>query len=101
MSKKPVPKWRTPVLMVLALAPIALIFGIFLYGNRYQSAFDEETCPFEEVVVRDVILAVGGEAVESRAHLDRLLASAGDGPVQMTVAGRAGVRDLTLEPESR
>ncbi|MFK7989156.1 MAG: hypothetical protein AB8I08_24265 [Sandaracinaceae bacterium] len=54
MTKKPAPKWRTPVLVVIATAPIAIIFGIFLYGNRYQSAFDEQTCPFEELSVQDV-----------------------------------------------
>lgn len=46
--------WKKPLLVVLATAPIALAVLIFVFMARYEAAFDESRCPYEEVEVRQL-----------------------------------------------
>ena len=44
--------WKKPVLVVLATAPIGLALVILVFMARYEAAFDEARCPYEEVETR-------------------------------------------------
>lgn len=55
---------QKPALVLLATAPIGILFFSFVFMARYEAAFDEETCPYVEVETRE--LSEGASMREDR-----------------------------------
>lgn len=54
MSDAGPPRWRKPLLVLAAVAPIGVVLYIVAFQARYELAFDEENCPYVEVELREV-----------------------------------------------
>lgn len=56
-ERRPAPKivgWKKAILVALAVAPIGVAILSFVFMAKSELAFDERTCPYEEVEVRRV-----------------------------------------------